>query len=73
LVVAGKRFTGLDLRSAMLIIKKALGFKRSALGFRPKTLYLYLSTLKDGSEKNYDPYPSEYEGNRGTDFHDYGL
>ena len=46
---------------------------RSALGFRPKTLYLYPSTLKDGSQKNYDPYPSEYEGNRGTDFHDYGL
>jgi hypothetical protein len=35
--------------------------------------YLYPSTQINGAKKNYDPYPSKHEGQRGTGFHDHGL
>jgi hypothetical protein len=38
-----------------------------------KTVYLYNSSNINGSKKNYDPYPAEYEVKRGTDFHDHSL
>jgi hypothetical protein len=43
--------------SSFITLVLVFSFRLSAL----KTLYLYLSTSKNGAKKNYDPYNSEYE------------
>ncbi len=48
-------------------------FKSLTLGIRLKHYIFIIQPAKNGSQKNYDPYPSEYENERGTDFHDYSL